>query len=153
MTVMIPLLFVDAFLSPNNDNWGYGDTTTQAAEGTPGPAQHLEPVRARHTRAAGAQPQGTGSVRTGDQGSAQGDVTRPAFDCEALYLAMDKQRRDRRLSWRAVGREVGVPNQPSLMTRLAHGKPPGVANLVLMLAWLGTTDLEAFIAAKGGSDG
>lgn len=74
----------------------------------------------------------------------------PVFDCEALYLAMDKQRRDRRLSWRAVGRELGLPNQPSLMTRLTYGKPPGLDNLIRMLTWLGTTDLAAFIRPPTG---
>jgi hypothetical protein len=74
------------------------------------------------------------------------------LDCEALYLAMDKQRRQRRLSWRAVGREMGIPNQPSLTTRLTYGKPPGVNNLIRMLTWLGTTNLAAFVRpAEGGT--
>lgn len=77
-----------------------------------------------------------------------GDPPIPRFNCEALYLAMDRQRRDRRLSWRGVGREMGIPNQPSLMTRLGHDQPPGLNNLVLMLAWLNTSDLKPFITEE-----
>jgi hypothetical protein len=77
-----------------------------------------------------------------------GEPQLPRFNCEALYLAMDAQRRARRLSWRGVGRELGLPNQPSLMTRLGHGAPPGLNNLVLMLAWLGTTDLKPYITEE-----
>jgi hypothetical protein len=68
------------------------------------------------------------------------------FDIEALYVALDRQRRDRRITWRAVGRECGLENQTALMTEIGRGRKPSVDNLVRILAWLGTTDLKPFIA-------
>lgn len=71
------------------------------------------------------------------------------LNCAALYLAMDAQRRDRKISWRAVTREMGMKNPASLIARLRHGSPPAVDNLVAMLEWLGTTDLQPFLVHKG----
>jgi len=66
------------------------------------------------------------------------------FDVEALYLALDKARRQRHLSWRAVLREAGVPGL-SVITRTARGKPPDVHNLVRLLLWLGNTDIAPYV--------
>lgn len=66
------------------------------------------------------------------------------FDSEALYLALDKARRVRRLSWRAVLREAGVPGL-GLITRLSREQPPDVHNLVRLLLWLGDTDIKPYL--------
>jgi hypothetical protein len=67
------------------------------------------------------------------------------LDCDALYVALDRQRRARRMSWRAVLLDAGVKG-PSLATRLGQGFPPATDNLVRMLLWLGETDLKPYIA-------
>ena len=71
-------------------------------------------------------------------------VPRQQFDIEALYVAVDRARRERRLSWRGVLRDAGIPGL-GLITRLAHGKPPDVHNLVRLLVWLGNTDIKPYI--------
>ena len=50
-----------------------------------------------------------------------------------LYRLLDAQRRQRRLSWRALARECGIPQ--SSPTRIAHGMKPEADNLVSLLAW------------------
>jgi transcriptional regulator with XRE-family HTH domain len=60
-----------------------------------------------------------------------------------LYVALDRQRRRRRLSWRDVAREVGV--SPSSLTRLSHDQAPSVDGLVRLMGWLCTTNLAPFI--------
>ena len=68
------------------------------------------------------------------------------FDVEAFYTALDRRRRRRRLSWRQVVAEAGCRGvSASMMTRVGRGSPPSVANLVLLLHWLGDTDLGPFI--------
>lgn len=68
------------------------------------------------------------------------------FDSDEFYVALDRQRRDRHLSWRAVAAEAGV--SPSSFTRIAYGHGPDVNNLILMLLWLGTTDIKPFIRTE-----
>lgn len=65
------------------------------------------------------------------------------LDTEALYAAVDRQRRRQRLSWRTTAHHIGV--SPSLFTKLGHGGRPDADRLLLILAWLGTTDLKPFI--------
>lgn len=65
--------YVDAQMAKLPDHYGYGDTT-QASEEAPRTAQHLEPVRAGHTRAAGEEPPRPADVRSGHQAAARGDV-------------------------------------------------------------------------------
>lgn len=70
------------------------------------------------------------------------------LDCEALYVAIDRERRARRIrGQREVLRQAGVLG-PSCLTRLGHGHPPASENLVKLLVWLGTTDLAPFIARE-----
>lgn len=56
------------------------------------------------------------------------------FDVDALYVALDRLRRRRRMSWRDVARATEV--SPSTFTRIAHGDMPSVASLVALLEWL-----------------
>lgn len=69
------------------------------------------------------------------------------LDCDALYVALDRQRRARRMSWRDVLADAGVKG-PSLSTRLGQGHPPSADNLVRLLKWLGRTDLGPFITQE-----
>lgn len=70
---------------------------------------------------------------------------RPVFDSEALYLAIDKQRRQRRVrSQRAVLREAGITT-PSTLTRLGQGNSLDANTLVRLLVWLGETNLAPYI--------
>ena len=69
-----------------------------------------------------------------------------SFDVEALYVALDRQRRHLRISAREVLRQAGVRG-PSIWTRLSRGQAPDVHNLVRLLAWLGTTDLAPYMSS------
>jgi transcriptional regulator with XRE-family HTH domain len=72
------------------------------------------------------------------------------LDAEALYVALDKRRRQlareqaTRISWREVARELGISQ--STFTRLGmHNRPPNTDILVLLLGWLGETDLAPYL--------
>lgn len=67
-----------------------------------------------------------------------------AFDVEALYVALDRERRRLRISGRELLRQAGVDG-PSIWTRMSRGGAPSVDNLVRLLDWLGTTDLAPYI--------
>lgn len=70
-------------------------------------------------------------------------TTNPRVDPDALYVALDRQRRQRRMQWRTVAAESGV--SPSTLTRIGQARRPDADGLVRLLAWLGTTDLAPFI--------
>ena len=72
------------------------------------------------------------------------------LDTEALFVALDKRRRHltaesgERVSWRSVGRELGISQ--STFTRLGiHHAPPSADTLVRLMGWLGETDLKPYI--------
>lgn len=64
------------------------------------------------------------------------------FDAEALYLALDKKRESRDLSWREVAAEIGV--SVSTITRTRTGGRMEVDGMLAMVAWLGVP-VEAFV--------
>lgn len=66
------------------------------------------------------------------------------LDPDALYVALDRQRRKRRMQWRTVAAEASV--SPSTLTRIGQGHRPDADGLLRLLLWLGTTDLAPFIA-------
>jgi hypothetical protein len=70
----------------------------------------------------------------------------PRLDVEALYVALDAQRRRARLRWRDIAVEAGV--SPSTLTRIGQGFRPDADGLVRLLVWLGQTDVRAFLAAQ-----
>lgn len=65
------------------------------------------------------------------------------FDVEALYVALDKRRRHRRLLWRDIAHAAGI--SASTFTRMGQGHAPSADNLVRALGWLGETDLKPYI--------
>lgn len=71
------------------------------------------------------------------------------LDPDALYVALDRKRRTKRMSWRDVAAEVGV--SPSTLSRIGQDKRPDADGLVRLLLWLGTTDLGPYIVCGGPS--
>lgn len=69
----------------------------------------------------------------------------PRFNPEALYLALDKRRRERRISWRAIAGEAGV----GIFTgpRLGRGQDVHSDTLVRLMVWLGETDLTPYMSS------
>ena len=65
------------------------------------------------------------------------------FDHDALYVAIDRIRRQRRIHFRDIAAEAKVT--PSTLTRIGQGSKPDADSLIRLLAWLGTTDLAPFI--------
>jgi len=51
-----------------------------------------------------------------------------------LYSALDAARQERRLSWRALAKEIGV--SPSLLSRLGNGLKPDTDGFATIVAWL-----------------
>jgi transcriptional regulator with XRE-family HTH domain len=71
---------------------------------------------------------------------------RPRLDVEALYVALDRKRRQLRISGAEVLRQSGIGiRSRSVWTRLAHGDGPSADNLVRFLVWLGETDVKPFV--------
>jgi hypothetical protein len=66
------------------------------------------------------------------------------LDKDALYVALDRERRRRRISMREVARQAGLP-QPAVLTRPGRGSEPSVHNLVRMLEWPGTAGRGPFL--------
>lgn len=74
---MTPMPYVDAQMVKLPDHYRYGDTT-QAAQDTRSPEAHLVQVREGHGLAPREEPQGAGSMRSGDQEAEQpGDLAPP----------------------------------------------------------------------------
>jgi hypothetical protein len=67
--------------------------------------------------------------------------TQGRFNAAALYAALDKQRRDRGMTWTQVGRELGIG--PSTLTRTRLGGRMEVDGMLAMVRWLGRT-VESF---------
>ena len=63
------------------------------------------------------------------------------FDAQALYVALDAQRRSRELSWQQVALEVGV--SASTLTRTKRGGRMEVDGMLSMTRWLGRA-VESF---------
>lgn len=78
-------------------------------------------------------------------------MTRPALDTEALYVALDRRRRELRISGAEVLRQSGIGiRSRSVWTRLAHGEGMSADNLVRFLVWLGATDVRPFVKENSG---
>lgn len=63
------------------------------------------------------------------------------LDVPELHRRLNAQRRDLGLSWRGVGRQVGLP--VSVFTRISHGHAIEADALITLLVWL---DLDTDIA-------
>lgn len=67
------------------------------------------------------------------------------LDVEALYSALDAERRARGISWRQLAKEVGI--SPSTLSRLANGYRPDVDAFAALTAWLGTS-AESYLVSE-----
>jgi len=59
------------------------------------------------------------------------------FDPQALYAALDLERRSRGMTWRQVAAEIGVSE--ATITRTRSGGRMEVDGMLAMVAWLGAT--------------
>jgi transcriptional regulator with XRE-family HTH domain len=75
-------------------------------------------------------------------------VTEP-FDVQALWNALDEQRRSRSMTWAAVGRATGV--SPSTLTRTQRAMDLEADGMVQMTRWLGVAP-EAFCRGPAHDD-
>ena len=66
----------------------------------------------------------------------------PRFDAKALYVALDKQRTERGLTWTQVAAEVGV--SASTLTRTRKGGRMEVDGMLAMVSWL-HVPVETFV--------
>lgn len=82
------------------------------------------------------------AARIADRGDAM------TFDVEALYVALDKRRRQRNISARELLRQAGFGNSASIWTRIGHGQSLSADALVKLLAWLGETDLKPYMTEE-----
>jgi transcriptional regulator with XRE-family HTH domain len=73
------------------------------------------------------------------------------FDPEKLYVAIDRRRRELRISQREVLRQVGE-HTPSALGRLGRGAHPSADLLCRLLVWLGDTDISSFVTPVDGDD-
>ena len=67
------------------------------------------------------------------------------LDSKALYEAIDKQRKDRGLTWRDVSREIGVST--STITGTKRGGRMEVDGMLAMVGWLGVP-VETFVCER-----
>lgn len=70
-----------------------------------------------------------------------------ALDVEALYVAVDRRRRQLRISRRDVLRQIGE-RTPSSLSRLGQGRHPSADLLVRLLYWLGDTDISPYVTQE-----
>ena len=68
------------------------------------------------------------------------------FDGDALYGALDAERRARNLTWKQVAAESGV--SASTLTRMAQGRRPDLDSLAALSAWSGLRT-DDFIRSEG----
>ena len=66
------------------------------------------------------------------------------LDTEALYQALDRRRRELRISFREICRQAGVSGA-SVTTKLGHGSKVNSDNLIRLICWLGETSITPYI--------
>jgi hypothetical protein len=66
----------------------------------------------------------------------QPSARRIKLDTEKLYVLIDRERRRRRMTWRAVSRDLGERSSDS-PARIGRGLSPSGDLLVRILSWLG----------------
>lgn len=71
------------------------------------------------------------------------------FDGDALYGALDAERRARNLTWKQVAAESGV--SASTLTRMAQGRRPDLDSLAALSTWSGLRT-DDFIRSEGERD-
>lgn len=71
----------------------------------------------------------------------------PELDPEAIYRAAEQKKRGLRLSWTQVREQAGINTAGgrNVFTNLGKGRLPGTHNTVLILLWIGRTDVRSFL--------
>lgn len=71
----------------------------------------------------------------------------PELDPEKIFRAADQKRRGLRITWAAVRRQAGFSPAKgrNVFTRLGQGHLPDTHNTVLVLLWIGLTDVRSFL--------
>lgn len=73
-------------------------------------------------------------------------MSRTKIDVPALYGALNAAREERRLSWRALAKEMEV--SPSLLSRMANGYRPDADGFATLVRWL-RMPAETFMTGEG----
>jgi transcriptional regulator with XRE-family HTH domain len=79
-------------------------------------------------------------------------TARDAFDPQALLTRLDAKRRADGISWRELVRRAGMPGSYGIARKLRTGTQPTAGVLVLLLRYLGETDLGPYAATLGGPE-
>ncbi|WP_392971073.1 hypothetical protein [Streptomyces sp. LN245] len=74
-------------------------------------------------------------------------MTLHRLDVPELHRRLDAQRRDLGLSWRGVGRQVGLP--VSVFTRISKGRGIEADALITLLVWLDLDNEIAILVQPG----
>jgi transcriptional regulator with XRE-family HTH domain len=74
---------------------------------------------------------------------------RGAFDPDALLAALIAKKDNDGISWRELARRAGMPQSYGIAAKLRSGAQPTAGVLVLLLRYLGETDLSPY---TGGPD-
>mgnify|MGYP000916649723 FL=1 len=69
------------------------------------------------------------------------------FDGEAFFAALDAQRAAKRLTWKKVAEQAGVP--ASTLTRMSQGKRPDIDSLASLCGWSGLRAEDFYKDAPG----
>ncbi|WP_291820907.1 helix-turn-helix transcriptional regulator [Bosea sp. (in: a-proteobacteria)] len=62
-------------------------------------------------------------------------MTPEKFDGEGFFAALDAERQSRKLTWKKVAEQAGVP--ASSLTRISQGRRPDVDTLAALCQWSG----------------
>lgn len=73
------------------------------------------------------------------------------LDVEKLYVLLDRERRRRRMTWRAVSRALGEKS-PTSPARIGHGTAPSGDLLVRILDWLSWPPPKSYTSAPYDQD-
>ena len=74
-------------------------------------------------------------------------MTTGKFDGEAFFAALDAEREARRITWKKVAQEAGVP--ASSLTRMSQGRRPDVDTLAALCTWSGLSADNFTFPANG----
>jgi transcriptional regulator with XRE-family HTH domain len=73
------------------------------------------------------------------------DSPRTVFDPHALLAALEAKKAADGISWRELAARAGMPHSYGIAGKLRRGAQPSAGVLVLLLRYLGTTDLRPYI--------